>query len=365
MNKKNNKKVLFAANLESFFTKFLIPQLKYFKDKGYEVHIAAKSENIDIPYCDKVYDVDFARGFNIKQNINSYKQMKKIFSDNHYDIVSCHTPFGGAITRLAYKNCKIKNTKMIYMAHGFHFYKGASLLHWMLFYPVEKYLAKYTDKLITINLEDYETAKAKFKTDVYYVHGVGIDEVKFKSENVKYDFIKKDDFVLMFPGELNKNKNQKLLIKVVNEVKNDIPNIKLLLPGRGDLKECYENLIKKYELEDKILLLGFRNDISSLLQYTNIAVSSSLREGLGLTNIEAMYQGIPIIAVDNRGSRTIVKDGINGFLVKNDVNDFKNKVLEIYNNYNKYKKNSEKMKKESNKYLEQNVMKEIIKIYGE
>ena len=112
------KKVLFTANLESFFTKFLIPQLKYFKESGYEVHIATKLENKEIPYIDKKYDVDFARGFNIKQNINSYKQMKKIFKNEHYDIVSCHTPFGGAITRLAFKNCKVRIMPDVHAGKG-------------------------------------------------------------------------------------------------------------------------------------------------------------------------------------------------------------------------------------------------------
>ena len=109
------KKILFAANLESFFIKFLIPQFKYFKEQGYEIHIAAKLEDLEIPYCDKKYNINFARSLNAKQIFESYKQMIDIFNNEHYDIVSCHTPFGGAITRLAYRKCKVKNTKMVYM----------------------------------------------------------------------------------------------------------------------------------------------------------------------------------------------------------------------------------------------------------
>ena len=145
------KKILFSANLDSFFIKFLIPQLKYFKEQGYEVHIASKSENIEIPYCDKKFDVSFARSFNLKENLNSYRQMKQILKNEKYDLISCHTPFGGAITRLAAKKVKLINTKVVYMAHGFHFYKGAPLKNWLLFYSAEKYLSKYTDDLITIN----------------------------------------------------------------------------------------------------------------------------------------------------------------------------------------------------------------------
>lgn len=365
------KKILFAANLESFFTKFLIPQLKWFKENGYEVHVAAKSENLNIPYCDKKFNVDFARGFNIKQNINSYKQMKKIFKEEHYDIVSCHTPFGAAITRLAYKNSKVKNTKMVYMNHGFHFYKGASLLHWLLFYPAEKYLAKYTDTLITINLEDYEIAKKKFKTNVKYVKGIGLDASKFDfdmSDNEKLTLreslgLKKDDYVLIYPAEINKEKRQEWLIKTLEPVFKKNSNFHLLLPGNDKINGKCQQLAKYLDIDSQVHFLGFRKDIPKLLSVSNLSVTTSMREGLPVNVMEAIYCGLPVVATDCRGNRDLIEDGKNGYIVGlNDSNEFCNKVLYFYELSNNEKDKIKKIDKTIiQDYLKDNVIESIVK----
>lgn len=365
------KKILFAANLESFFTKFLIPQLKYFKDKGYEIHVAAKSENMDIPYCDKKFDVDFARSLNIKQNIRSYKQMKKIFKDEHYDIVSCHTPFGAAITRLAFKHCKIKETKMVYMAHGFHFYKGAPLLNWLLFYPAEKYLARFTDTLITINLDDFEIAKKKFKTDVRCVNGIGLDTCKFDfdmSEKEKMEYrnslgLEKDDFVMIYPAELLPRKRQEWLIKSLSTILKENKHFKLLLPGKDSMHGKCQNIVTKNNLNDQVLFLGFRKDVPKLIKISNLALSSSKQEGLPVNIMEAMYCGLPVIATDCRGNRDLITNGENGYIIgMSDSKSLCDKVLSIaklnsFERENIKFNNQEKVKK----YLLNEVLNDIIK----
>lgn len=367
------KKILFTANLESFFTKFLIPQLEYFKNNGYEVHIAAKSENKDIPFCDKKFDVDFARSFNLKQNINSYKQMKAILKSEHYDIISCHTPFGGAITRLAAKSVKLKNTKMVYMAHGFHFYKGQSKLKYMLFYTAEKYLAKYTDELITINLDDYEIAKEKFKTKVVYVPGVGLDENKFNFKMTKKEHkelrdslgIKEKDFVMIYPAEITNRKRQAWLIETLKDMLSENINFHLLLPGKDSLDGYCQELVKKYNLENQIHFLGFRNDIPKLINISDLAVTSSMQEGLPVNVMEAIYVGKPVVATACRGNRDLIQNNKNGYIIGvNDKEDFCNKVLKVYN-FSEKEKNKIKEKDQIiiQKYLLENVIDKIIKVY--
>lgn len=367
------KKILFTANLESFFTKFLIPQLEWFKNNGYEVHIAAKSEDKEIPFCDKKFDVDFARSFNLKQNVNSYKQMKEILKKEHYDIISCHTPFGGAITRLAVKSVKLKNTKVVYMAHGFHFYKGQPKLKYMLFYLAEKYLAKYTDELITINLDDYEIAKENFKTKVVYVPGVGLDENKFKFKMTKKEKkelreslgIKEKDFVMIYPAEITKRKRQEWLIETLKDMLNENETFHLLLPGKDSLNGFCQELAKKYNLENQIHFLGFRNDIPKLIHISDVAVTSSKQEGLPVNVMEAIYVGIPVVATACRGNRDLIQNNKNGYIIDvDDKEDFCNKVLKVYN-FSSGEKNKikEKDKKIIQKYLLENVIDKIIKVY--
>ncbi len=364
------KKVLFVATVTHHINTFHIPYLKMFKENGYEVHVASKG-NEKIEFCDKHYDIKFER-FPIKsQNIKAYKELKAIISENEYEIIHCHTPVGGVLTRLAAKKARKKGTRVIYTAHGFHFYKGAPKINWLIYYPLEKILSKYTDTLITICKEDFEFAKKKFKKckSIKHVHGVGFDTERLQinmnlEEKVEYRKnlnIGKDDLVLSYVAELNKNKNQILLINAIKEIKQTIPDIKLLLIGDGILKEYYREVIKKENLENNIQLLGKRKDIGELLSITDIYVASSLREGLPVNIMEAMYMGLPIIAVDNRGHRELVENGVNGYIVKSKeeilscITMFYGKEIEVNKILIKNKEKAEKYSVETIK----NQMKEM------
>lgn len=337
------KKVLFTATVDSHILHFHLPYLKMFKEKGYEVHVATNTDDT-IPFCDVKHKVSFERSPFKTNNLKAIKQMKKILLDNNFDIVHTHTPMGSVVTRLAYKKVRNKvNTRMIYTAHGFHFYKGAPLLNWLLFYPVEKYLSKYTDTLITINKEDYELAKKKFKKcrNVEYVPGVGIDEDKFnftmtKSEKLelrKSLGLKENDFVLIYPARLDKNKNQGMLIESMAELIKKHKDIHLLLPGEDELNGYYQKMAKEKNVDKNVHFLGYRNDIPRLLKISNVAVSTSKREGLPINIIEAMYVGLPVVATNCRGNRDLIEDGKNGYLVGIDsIEIFSSKLLNLYNN---------------------------------
>lgn len=369
--KKQQKKILFSANLDSFFMKFLIPQLKYFKENGYIVHVAARSQNINIPFCDKQYDVCFSRSFNLKENIQSYKQMKKIIKENQYDLISCHTPFGGAITRLAAHAIKAK-ARIVYMAHGFHFFEGSSQKSWFIYYPMEKILSKYTSAILTINKEDYELSKKKFNTKTYYVPGVGISKEKFdivmteeEKNNLKKSLgIENKKYIMIFSGEINENKNQKLLIDTVKLLKEEIEDLVLLLPGTDSINGKYQNYVKENNLEDYVKFLGYRKDIPQLLKISDISLSSSKREGLPINIIEAMYVGIPIVATACRGNRDLIQNGDNGYLVTSyEKEEFASKIKEIKENSELREKFINNAKKASEEYLLENVLDKIVRIY--
>lgn len=347
------KKVLFVATVTKHINTFHIPYLKWFKEQGYEVHVASNGEE-KIEYCDKHFNLPFER-FPLKiKNIKVYNELKKIINDNEYEIIHCHTPVGGALTRLAARKARKKyNTKVIYTAHGFHFYKGAPLINWLFFYPIEWYLAKYTDTLITINKEDYGRAKHKFNRrckDIQYVPGVGIDTTKFDikiSDDEKCKLreslgLKKEDFVLTCVARLDKNKNQGLLINAMQELVKKNKNIHLLLVGEDELNGYYQNIVKEKGLERNIHFLGNRNDIPKILKITDIVISVSKREGFGLNLVEALISEVPIIGTNNRGHREIIENGINGFIIENNVDELKEKINILYSNdkeYNRIKSN--------------------------
>lgn len=361
------KKVLFVATVTKHINSFHIPYLKWFKEEGYEVHVASNG-NEPIEYCDKHYNLPFERFPLRKNNIKTYRELKKIINENKYEIIHCHTPVGGVLTRLAAKKARKKGTRVIYTAHGFHFYKEAPLLNWLIYYPIEKWLSRYTDCLITINKEDYELAKKKFRKckQIELVHGVGLDTTKFdiKISNqalatLKDEIsIKKDNIVLTYIAELNKNKNQQLLIKTIEQiVKEGDTRYILLLVGDGKLKERYQKYVKKHKLENNIKILGKRNDIAKILKITDIYVASSLREGLPVNILEAMYMGLPIVATDNRGHRELIKNEENGYVISNDRDELKDKIIRIYENKKQFKKN------EIDTYKIEKVKEKMKKIY--
>lgn len=335
------KKVLFTATVDSHIKSFHLPYLKYFKDIGYEVHVATNSGG-PLPYCDIKHAVPFERKPIKLGNVKSIGQLKKIIDAEHYDIVHTHTPMGAAITRIATAKARKKfGTRVIYTAHGFHFFKGARIQNWIMFYPVEKILAYFTDTIITINQEDYEIAKNRFKSDVQYVAGVGIDPAKFNFKMIKADktALRKSigltdaDFVVIFPAELSNRKRQIWLIDALKDVISMQQNIHLLLPGADSLNGKVQNFINELGLQKNIHTLGFRCDIPELLMISNLAVSSSSQEGLPVNIMEAMYVGLPLIVTDCRGNRDLVTNGLNGYVISNnDKNDIAQKLSALYLN---------------------------------
>lgn len=310
------KKILYTATVDKHIISFHIPYLKMLKEMGYEVHVATNGTE-QIAYCDVKHTVTFERNPFKINNIKAIYQLKKIIENEKFDLIHCHTPMGSAVTRFAAKNARKNGTRVIYTAHGFHFFKGAPILNWLLFYPVEKYLSKYTDTIITINNEDFELARKKFKrVKIEYVPGIGIDPKKFNFEMTEEEKIRlreevgceKDDFVIICIGELNKNKNQIMAIKALNEVIKQKNNVKLLIVGEGLLKQKYENVINKLGLEKSIKLLGYRTDVSRLIKISDLGVSCSKREGLPVNILEMLFCNLPVIATNNRGHRDLIEE---------------------------------------------------------
>ena len=321
----SQKKILFTSHTANFH-KFNRPLMKMLRGKlegeysdlnigDWEVDYASANEE-QVFDANNVFKVNFARSpLAIGSHIKAYKQLKKILEKKHYDIVHTHTPVGSVITRLAARKTRKNGTKVIYTSHGFHFYKGAPLKLWCLFYPVEKKCAKYTDLLITINREDYLRSK-KFKTKTKMIHGVGVDTTKFNTKISKKERdevragldLKKDDFAIVYAAEFTANKNHRFILESLKDLLLSNPNIKILFLGKGELLEQTKELANTLGIDKQVYFLGYRNNIYRILQSCDLAVSASIREGLGLGVVEAQLCGLPIIISDNRGHREIFKN---------------------------------------------------------
>ena len=311
------------------------------QDMGYEVHVVGNFVEGNIYSAKKAeefakrldslnvkhYHIDFTRNFlNFKKMIVSYRQLLKIMKEHKFDFVHCYTPIGGAMARLV---CKATKTKCMYIAHGFHFFRGGPISSWLIFYPLEKILSKYTDIIVTINDDDYNLARKKFankksrKTKVMYIPGVGIDMDKFvidkeASDNKRQELgLKEGDIMLLSVGELNKNKNHQVVIRALKQLNNK--KVKYFICGQGPLEDKHNALIKELGLEEQVHLLGFRTDIKDMCQATDIFVFPSYREGLPLSLMEAMACGKPSVVSNTRGNRDLVNDKVGIIVEPEDV----------------------------------------------
>lgn len=334
---KKKPKALIVASVASMIDQFNMQNIELLLENGYDVDVACNckegntisderiSELIDELKKNNVttYHVPIPRKVtDIKNIIYSIKFIKKLYTENGYTLMHCHSPIGSVVARVAAISERKKGMKVIYTAHGFHFYKGAPKKNWLIFYPIERICSSFTDVLITINKEDYAFAKKHMKANqVEYVPGVGIDTKKFIIPNFnvaekKAELGLKDkDIMILSVGELNQNKNHEVVVRAISKLKN--PNVHYFIAGKGDKEQYLDELAK--ELDVNLCLLGYRTDIIELLNTADIFAFPSFREGLSVALMEAMAAGLPCVVSRIRGNVDLIEDGINGYLC--DPND--------------------------------------------
>lgn len=323
------KKVLFVATVVRLHLNlFHLPYLRWFHEQGWQVDVAANNDFEDpadcvIPCCDNHYVMPFERSPFKKGNLLAYRQLKELLDREHYDIIHCHTPMGGVITRLAAGSTRNKGTKVLYTAHGFHFYKGAPLVNWLLYYPVERLLSCRTDLLLTMNGEDHRRAQTFHAKRTEMVNGVGIDLSRFAEASAEQKAgvrrelgLSEGDTFAFTVGNVIPRKNQAVLIRAAKAL-ND-PTFHLFIAGDGPLEGELKALAKELGIEKQVHLLGFRRDVFRLSSAADMFLFSSRQEGLSVSVMEAMACGLPIVASAIRGNTDLIDDGQGGFLVASD-----------------------------------------------
>ena len=319
------KKLLYITNISIGVSSFSVAAVRAAEELGVEFHLAGNFDGTtkeslrknEKEYGVKLHQIDFIRTPYDLRNIKAYKQLVQLMKREKFDAIHCNTPTGGVLGRLAGKKCKVR--KIIYQAHGFHFYKGAPKKNWLIYYPIEKWLAKYTDALITINNEDYELAKSKFQLrhngKVYYVPGVGIDLSQYDlSDGIREKKrtelgLKETDFALISMGDLIERKNYSVAIKAMSKI-SDL-NIHYFICGKGPEESKLIKLSEELGLRKRVHFLGYRNDIKELLKAADAFLFTSKQEGLARSLMEAMASGLPCVASKIRGNTDLL-DGTDG-----------------------------------------------------
>lgn len=325
------KKILILTTVSGFLDKFEKDNVRILQELGYEVHYAANTYEQNYLFDENeiqnmgvhIHHIDIAKSpYKIEMNQRALKEVTELIEKEQICAIHCHTPVGGLLGRLAGRRCRVK---VIYTAHGFHFYKGAPFLDRCIYYLAERWLARFTDTLIVINEEDYKNAQKfhlKNQGKVYQIPGVGLDMKKFRpfSEAERGAGRRKlgiEKFSLISVGELNQNKNQRIVLQALAKMRedgNDISHIHYGVCGDGFLRQQMEHWIQELHLGDIVTMYGYQDSVHEILGCADAMIFPSRREGLGMAALEALSMGIPVIASDNRGTREYMEHGKNGYV---------------------------------------------------
>lgn len=369
-------RILLVATVQSHICQFHKPLVKMLHAHGCEVHVAARNNlaeknGLKLDFVEKVYDIPFERSPFNKHNLAAYRQLKSVIDAGDYDVVHTNTPVGGIVGRLAARKARRQGCQVFYTAHGFHFFKGGPKKSWLIYYPIEQFMCRFTDELITITEEDYELAKRKFSVSVSHIHGIGASSEKYalpskeETTTLRQELgIGTDRKVVLCTGELNANKNQITALHAMKQVVEQIPEVLLLLAGNGPTHDELQTIIDELALQNNAVLLGYHTDLERYVKASDLVLSCSKREGMPLNIIEGMLCGRPVVASINRGHRELIQEGQNGYLLEpTDADGFAQKIIQILGDDCKRQSMGNCGTKSVQVYADSSVQKELEKIY--
>lgn len=327
-------KRILVTSTDMMMMQFLIPHLENLKQRGYTVEAACSDVGGRIGEVrerlqgtvDAVHEVRLVRSPYTWRNVRGYNDLKKLIDAGHYDIIWTNEPVMGVVTRMAARAARKQGTKVLYMVHGFHFYKGAPLRNWLLYYPVERRMAECCDTIVTINKEDFHRACRMRVPRARYVHGIGVNTERLRAagaaSSVRGELgLPEDSFLILSVGELYPRKNHQVMIRALSRV-ND-PAVHYLICGKGPLEQSLRNLAEDMGAGKQIHFLGYRQDVLDIVRQADVFALPSMREGLGLAGLEAMLCGLPILSSDASGPRDYMENGKTGFMYHpDDVSGF-------------------------------------------
>ncbi|HTO14552.1 MAG TPA: glycosyltransferase family 4 protein [Edaphocola sp.] len=366
-------KVLYIATSDIHLATFHKPYLKWLSDQEMIVDIAVENRGNEIlEGVSNFFYINFPRSLFNKQLFQSYRTLKNIIDQGNYDLIHCHTPIPSMLTRLAARTVRKKGAKVLYTAHGFHFYKGGPLLRWLTYYPAEYLLSYFTDGVVTINQEDFNYINGKMlHKDSFYIKGIGVDAERFKpfSDLEKKEkrielSIQEDAFVLLYVGEFIPRKNHEFIIRALPKLVKSIPEIQVVFAGKGIIMDKMKALALELNVSSYIQFLGFRNDIPALSGMTDIGISASKHEGLGLGLAEEMMCEKPIVASYDRGHKEMIIHGETGFMFsQGNEGEFVSYIEKLYNDKELRKEMGKKACIKAKEFEITNSLRSMIEIY--
>jgi len=352
-------KALIVTRVSGFVPQFEMNHVRLLQQMGYEVHYAANFDTVVYGKDNSrlegtgvvCHHIPFCRSPFSPKVISSYRQLRQLIQTGGFDLIHCHMPMTGVVTRLAAQSVRRKSNRcvpVLYTAHGFHFYHGAPFKNWIYYVP-ERWLARYTDCLITMNEEDFKRACTfPVRGKAEKIPGAGIDLseecarcIRNGSDGARNGGhmetrqairsklgVSETDYLLISVGELTARKNHKQILNMLGEWSDN--TLKYVICGTGPLQEELEAFVSEKRLGNRVIFAGYCKNVGEMLDAADCFVFPSLQEGLPMAVMEAMHAGLPIVAKKIRGNVDLIIDGKGGILVQNgDVTEYRDAIRKL------------------------------------
>lgn len=320
-----NPKMLLVTTVPITLRTFLLPYAEHFRRLGWTVDcLTREEEGFDAlaPHFDTVHAIAWSRKpWELGNAVSMVRSLERLLREGRYDVVHTHTPIASFITRLAARRRAAwpVASRVVYTAHGFHFFTGNSPWRNALYGGLERLAAPWGDHLVTINSEDHQAALTRLglpASGVSFFPGIGLDTTAYAGVDggpVREELrIPVDTKVFLMVAEFNPLKNHLGMLEAMARLGRQ--DCYLLFAGVGPQFEACQARARQLGIEPFVRFLGYRRDVPRLLAAADALVLPSFREGLPRCILEAMSVGTPVIGADIRGIRDLLADGC-GLLV--------------------------------------------------
>lgn len=361
---KTIKRVLLVSTYFKEISTIHWTHIQLLKRKGYEVHVAASDEyggqstlKLQGITC---HSIPFHQKRKIIQNV---MQLRLLQQHNTFEIIHLFTPYTAFLSRISIRKCD--NVKVLYTVGNFPFYRGASFVKWLFFYPFEKWAVRWTDLLIVWNREDLHVGKKlgyQEGTSLFFVRGAG---VRWQKEYDEFESGYEDRMKLIVCciGDYNRANNQELLLQQWKRVEAHHPTAQLYLIGNGNEREVFEHLIRKKRLRN-VHLIGKHHDEVAMIQRSTVVVYAGNGDIYPLYLVQAMSCKKPIVATDVRGANELVERDRTGFLVqRNDGEALVQHIMELIESPAKRERFGEQAFEKAKPYRIETVREQLANIY--
>jgi glycosyltransferase involved in cell wall biosynthesis len=334
----------------------MLSLIRYLKEKGVEVDVlvpgggAIEKElvTLDVKYYkfkfyDNVYEQNnyfaWCKGiFKFILNILILFKVRKNIKLKEYTLIhtnSSVTVFG------------IMLSKMLNIKHVWHVREFGEMDYNLSFFPTNSsfsFFARKSDGIISISKAIFTSRIKRIIRKGNKPHSKiiynGIYDEKYLTHNfIERNIFNKEEFIFSIVGAIIRNKQQLEAIKIIHELKNNGLKVKLFIVGDGD-KEYLKNIeefVNQNSLQENVELMGYLSDVKDIYRKTDVFLMCSKNEAFGRVTVEAMGNGIPVIAHKSAGTLEIIEDNVNGLFYRNN-NEAVSKALKLLSDPSHYKK---------------------------